>query len=166
MKKLLIPALLAFALAACESTPENETANVENTDAAPAPTTVKVNGPGGRRDIPLLPDWAIGQSVYFDYDSYTIRSDYRPLVDAHARYLAQQPSGRVTIQGNADQRGSREYNLALGQKRAEAVRRAMRLQGANDAQIEAISFGKEHPRCIQASETCYAQNRRGDFVYR
>lgn len=167
MKKLLIPALLALALAACETNPE--TAQVDpnagsgtgtaNTGKTTTTTTTTTN-------LLRLPEWAVGQSVYFDYDSYTIRSDFRPLVDAHARYLVQQPNGKVTIQGNADQRGSREYNLALGQKRAEAVRRAMRLQGANDAQIEAISFGKEHPRCTQATETCYAQNRRGDFVYR
>jgi peptidoglycan-associated lipoprotein len=167
MKKLLIPALLALALAACETDPQKDTAqDTGNTgtiqqQTGNTGTGTSVVGVGTR-----LPNWAVGQSVYFDYDSYTIRSDYRQLVNAHATYLANQPSGRVTIQGNADQRGSREYNLALGQKRAEAVRRAMRMEGANDAQIEAISFGKEHPRCTQATESCYAQNRRGDFVYR
>jgi peptidoglycan-associated lipoprotein len=164
MKKLLFPSLLVFALAACESTPEqaDETAK----DEASKTDVKTVTAPP--RDTRGLPDWANDpskNSVYFDYDSYIIRSDARSVIEAHARLLSQQPVRKVTIQGNADERGSREYNLALGQKRAEAVRRAMKLQGANDVQIEAVSLGKEHPRCTASTEECYAQNRRGDFVY-
>jgi peptidoglycan-associated lipoprotein len=166
MKKLLIPALLALALAACETTDPQTTQNDDSQSKRHVEKVVVNDRDLAPRPGISLPHWAVGQSVYFEYDSYTIRSDYRQLVNAHATYLTGQPTSRVTIQGNADQRGSREYNLALGQKRAEAVRRAMKMEGANDAQIEAISFGKEQPRCTQATESCYAQNRRGDFVYR
>ncbi|MDR2880311.1 MAG: peptidoglycan-associated lipoprotein Pal [Azoarcus sp.] len=165
MKKLLLPSLLILALGACGTTQE-ETAAV--TDADSQQTGVKPvdvtrgTGPG---DLPAWVNDPSRNSVFFDYDSFVIRSDARPIIDAHAQLLAQQPTRKVTIQGNADERGSREYNLALGQKRAEAVRSALRRQGANDMQIEAVSLGKEHPRCTASTETCYAENRRGDFVY-
>ncbi|MDR1853419.1 MAG: peptidoglycan-associated lipoprotein Pal [Azoarcus sp.] len=166
MKKLLLPSLLVLSLAACESDPAIDTAATDDANAsktAVAPVVVQPKDSAGN-----LPDWArdpYKNSVYFDYDSYTIRSDARPLIDSHAKLLAQQPARKVTIQGNADERGSREYNLALGQKRAEAVRRALRLLGARDGQIEAVSLGEEQPRCTESTESCYAQNRRGDFVY-
>jgi len=167
MKKLLIPSLLVFALAACESTDTKTEAAVDDATAPKSTNVTTVNVPD-RIDANALPPWmndSSRNSVYFDYDSYVIRSDARPLIEDHAKFLTQQPARRVTIQGNADERGSREYNLALGQKRAEAVRRALRLQGANDAQIEAVSLGKERPRCTASTEACYAENRRGDFVY-
>jgi peptidoglycan-associated lipoprotein len=165
MKKLLIPSLFVFTLAACSSTPDVQETAVDK-DATQNTGVQTVTAP--RTNANDLPPWVNDpsrNSVYFDYDSYVIRIDARPAIEAHARLLNQQPVRKVTIQGNADERGSREYNLALGQKRAEAVRRALRLQGANDAQIEAVSLGKEHPRCTEATEACYAQNRRGDFVY-
>ncbi|MDR2209153.1 MAG: peptidoglycan-associated lipoprotein Pal [Azoarcus sp.] len=164
MKKLLVPSLMVFALAACETDDQKNAAIVDDAVGAQKTNVVPVDPPGTRTSD-NLPDSLKGSSVFFDYDSYVIRTDARSTVEAHARFLAQQPSRKVTIQGNADERGSREYNLALGQKRAEAVRRALRLQGANDTQIEAVSMGKEHPRCTASTESCYAQNRRGDFVY-
>jgi len=166
MKKLLLPSLLTLALGACGTTTD-ETAAVDdaaNSKQAAATNVKPVDAT--RLDGTGLPaDLANRNSVYFDYDSYVIRSDGRPVIDGHARFLAQQPARKVTIQGNADERGSREYNLALGQKRAEAVRRALKLQGVSDAQMEAVSLGKEQPRCTASTETCWAENRRGDFVY-
>jgi peptidoglycan-associated lipoprotein len=165
VKKLLLPSLVAFALAACGTTePTTEEASVFD-DSASSTTTVPTITAPSRGAVELDPLDRAGNSVFFDYDSYVVRSEARPLIDAHAKRLAQDSSRKVTIQGNADERGSREYNLALGQKRAEAVRRALRLLGARDAQIEAVSLGKEHPVCTEATESCYAQNRRGDFVY-
>jgi len=164
MKKLLLPSLLVFTLAGC-GTPDSQD-NAAVNDATPQPAVKTVTAP--QVSASDLPAWATDpsqNSVYFDYDSYIIRAEARPLIENHARLLTQQPNRKVTIQGNADERGSREYNLALGQKRAEAVRRALRLQGANDAQIEAVSLGKERPRCTASTEACYAENRRGDFVY-
>lgn len=105
------------------------------------------------------------RSIYFDFDSYVVKDEYRSVIEAHAGYLAKRPNARIIIQGNADERGSREYNLALGQKRAEAVRRAFAVLGTKDAQMEAISFGEEKPRSVGTSEQDYAENRRADIVY-
>ncbi|MDR1463389.1 MAG: peptidoglycan-associated lipoprotein Pal [Azoarcus sp.] len=165
MKKLLLPSLVVLALAACGTDPATEEAVLD--DAANNKTNIPtVDTSRSRTSSNLGPrDQVGGNSVFFDYDSYVIRSEARPLIDAHAKRLAQESGSKVTIQGNADERGSREYNLALGQKRAEAVRRALRLLGARDAQIEAVSMGEEHPACTDSTESCYAQNRRGDFVY-
>ncbi|MDR1423299.1 MAG: peptidoglycan-associated lipoprotein Pal [Azoarcus sp.] len=166
MKKLLLPSLLVFVLAACESDPATDTAAVQEDNTAQ--NSVRTVDVGNRQNAGVLPPWAVDplkNSVYFDYDSYAIRGDARPLITAHAKLLADRPATKVTVQGSADERGSREYNLALGQKRAEAVRQALRLQGAKDVQIEAVSLGEEAPRCTSSTESCYAQNRRGDFVY-
>ncbi|MBI3069665.1 MAG: peptidoglycan-associated lipoprotein Pal [Betaproteobacteria bacterium] len=105
------------------------------------------------------------RSVYFDYDSSLVKDQYKPLVTAHAKYLAQNRAARMTIQGNTDERGSREYNLALGQRRSDAVKRMMTLLGAGESQIETISFGEEKPRCGGNEESCWSQNRRADVVY-
>ena len=107
----------------------------------------------------------VAKVIYFDYDSYTVKPDYQSVVDQHARFLQSRPNARLVLEGNTDQRGSREYNLALGQKRAEAVRRALTLVGANDSQIEAVSFGKEKPAVEGTSEEAYAKNRRVEFRY-
>jgi peptidoglycan-associated lipoprotein len=105
------------------------------------------------------------RSVYFDYDQYTVKEEYRALVEAHGKYLAANPDRKVTIQGNTDERGGSEYNLALGQKRAEAVRRAMALAGARDSQMEAVSFGKEKPKAAGSNEAAWTENRRADIAY-
>lgn len=105
------------------------------------------------------------RSVYFEFDKYIIAPEYQPLIEAHGRFLAANPKFKIAIQGNADERGSREYNLALGQKRAEAVRKALLLVGAKDGQIEAFSLGEEKPTCAERNETCWARNRRGDILY-
>jgi peptidoglycan-associated lipoprotein len=105
------------------------------------------------------------RSVYFDFDSFTIRDEFRPVVEAHAKYLVANKARKVVIQGNTDERGSREYNLALGQKRSEAVRRALVSLGVADAQIEAVSFGEEKPKASGADEASFAENRRADLVY-
>ena len=105
------------------------------------------------------------RSVYFDYDSYVVRDEFRPTVDAHAGYLNGARGRRVIIQGNTDERGSREYNLALGQKRAEAVRRSLTALGVPEAQTEAVSLGEEKPRATGQDEAAFAENRRADLVY-
>ena len=107
----------------------------------------------------------VAKVIYFDYDSYTVKPDYQSVIDQHARFLQSRPNARLVLEGNTDERGSREYNLALGQKRAEAVRRALTLVGANDSQIEAVSFGKEKPAVEGTSEEAYAKNRRVEFRY-
>lgn len=105
------------------------------------------------------------RNVYFDFDKYEIRTEYRAMIEAHAKYLIEHPQSRVALQGNADDRGSREYNLALGQKRAVAVKKLMNLLGVSDRQIETISFGEEKPRALGHDESSWAENRRTDVVY-
>jgi len=105
------------------------------------------------------------RSIYFDFDSYAVKDDYQPLLQQHSSYLKSHPERHVLIQGNTDERGTSEYNLALGQKRAEAVRRAMSLMGVADSQMEAVSLGKEKPMATGHDESSYAQNRRADLVY-
>ncbi|WP_151445663.1 peptidoglycan-associated lipoprotein Pal [Lacisediminimonas profundi] len=105
------------------------------------------------------------RSVYFDLDSFTVKDQFRPVVEAHARYLSSHRERKVVIQGNTDERGGREYNLALGQKRAEAVRRSLSLLGVQETQMEAVSFGKEKPKALGNDEAAWAENRRADIVY-
>lgn len=105
------------------------------------------------------------RSVYFDFDSYVVKDEYRSLVQAHAQYLRDNGNVRVLLQGNADERGSREYNLALGQRRADAVRNAMTLSGAKESQIESVSLGEEKPRATGHDESSWAENRRTDIRY-
>ena len=147
--------------------------------AAPKPPTTGAPAPGGVAVKPLPPTTtATGanplkdpnnilsrRSILYDYDSDAIKDEYRPMLQAHARYLNDNRSARMLIQGNTDERGSREYNIALGQRRADAVKRLMGLLGAQDAQIEAVSLGEERPRCEEKTDACYAQNRRSDLLY-
>jgi peptidoglycan-associated lipoprotein len=105
------------------------------------------------------------RSVYFDFDSALVKDEFKPLVQAHARYLVEHPSTRMTVQGNADERGSAEYNLALGQRRSDSVKQAMNVLGASDRQIDTVSFGKEKPKALGHDEDAWAQNRRTDIVY-
>jgi len=105
------------------------------------------------------------RSVYFDLDSYVVKDEFKPVVEAHAKYLIAHSDRKVIIQGNTDERGGSEYNLALGQKRAEAVRRALAVLGVSDAQLEAVSFGKEKPKATGSNEAAWAENRRSDIAY-
>lgn len=105
------------------------------------------------------------RNVYFDYDQFVVKDEYRALVDAHAKYLQANRGARAVIQGNTDERGTREYNIALGQKRADAVKRLMVLLGAGEQQIETVSFGKEKPRREGHDEASWAENRRADIVH-
>ena len=104
--------------------------------------------------------------VYFDFDSYVVKDEFRSTVEANAKVLSADRKKKVTIEGHTDERGGREYNLALGQKRAEAVAKSLALLGAADAQIEAVSFGKERPAVQGSDEAAWAKNRRAELVYR
>jgi peptidoglycan-associated lipoprotein len=105
------------------------------------------------------------RSVYFDYDSNAVKDEYRGLVQAHSRYLGNKRDSRIRIEGNADERGSREYNLALGQRRAEAVKRVMTVLGVSDGRIETTSYGEEKPKATGHDEAAWAENRRADIRY-
>jgi peptidoglycan-associated lipoprotein len=169
-KNLLIGTAAATLLAACASTkpqaPEptvnnmapqtSASAPVESTPSQPVATVDELNDPNS----PLAK-----RSVYFGFDSAVVTDEYKPTVAAHAAYLQAHSDHKVAIQGNTDARGSREYNLALGQRRAESVKKAMEVLGVPDSQLEAVSFGKEKPIATGTTEADYAQNRRDDIVY-
>ena len=173
MRRTLIAAPLILLLAACSSqppAPEQNPSGVESRDPkAVGGLTEPVNKDGiDPYALEALKDpksILAKRSVYFDYDQYVIKPEFQPLIDAHAKFLVKNSKIKMLIQGNADERGSREYNLALGQKRAEAVKRALGLLGAREEQVESVSLGEEKPRCADHSEECWAQNRRGDLLY-
>jgi peptidoglycan-associated lipoprotein len=159
-------------LAACSSqppAPEQLPSGVENRDPNAVTTGRVGNGDGiDPLSMAALKDPRSPLSkreVFFDYDSFVVRDEYRPLITAHAKFLAANPKVKMLIQGNADDRGSREYNLALGQKRAEALKKALLLLGGREEQVESVSLGEEKPRCEEQSESCWAQNRRDDILY-
>lgn len=104
--------------------------------------------------------------IYFDFDSYVVKPEFQSAIEAHARYLSANKSRKVAIEGHTDERGGREYNLALGQKRSEAVRRALELLGVADSQVEAVSFGKEKPAVPGNDESSWTKNRRAEINYR
>ncbi|MDP1981037.1 MAG: peptidoglycan-associated lipoprotein Pal [Sulfuritalea sp.] len=176
MRALISLSALTLLLAACSSqppAPEQNPAGVESR----TPGAVTVESTPVTKVQPQAFDPASmaalkdprsplsKRSVYFDYDSYVVKDEFQSLLTAHGKFLAANPKMKMLIQGNADERGSREYNLALGQKRAEAVRKALTLLGARDDQLEAVSLGEEKPACSESSEDCWGKNRRGDMLY-
>jgi len=108
----------------------------------------------------------VGRLIYFDYDSVAIKPEFQSLIEGHARFLRANASRHIAVEGHTDERGGREYNLALGQRRAEAVRRALSLLGVPDNQVEAVSLGKEKPAATGADEATWAKNRRAEINYR
>jgi peptidoglycan-associated lipoprotein len=112
------------------------------------------------------PPASVARVVYFDYDSYVIKPEFASALEGHAKFLKADAKRRVILEGHTDERGGREYNLALGQKRAEAVRRALSLLGVSEAQQEAVSFGKEKPAAQGGDDAAWAKNRRVELTYR
>ena len=103
--------------------------------------------------------------IYYGYDDYDIKPQYRGIVEAHAKFLRENPRARMTIEGNADERGSREYNVGLGQRRSDNVKKALLLLGVKESQIESVSLGEEKPACTEQGENCWWKNRRGEIRY-
>lgn len=189
MKKIIWPALMAMVLSACgttsgtKATVEDRTGSKADAAMASKPAAAAqgsagaetsaldgkgtagsaLDGSGDPRKDPASP--LSKRSIFFDYDQYVVKDEYRPVLEAHAGYLKSKNDAKVILQGNADDRGSREYNLALGQKRAEAVRKALSVLGVGESQMEAVSFGEEKPRMEGDSEEAFAANRRTDIVY-
>jgi peptidoglycan-associated lipoprotein len=180
MKRLITAFAVVGLLAGCASTPKDEQAGAKVEDRQPSTADTKTAPPKTTTDATTRPSTtqSVGvdplkdpanilsrRSIFFDYDSFTVKEEFKPVVSAHARYLSTSKQARATIQGNTDERGSREYNLALGQKRADAVKQMMTLLGAPAGQIETVSFGEEKPRGQGATEQAYAENRRADIVH-
>lgn len=165
IKLAAIAALLA--LGACSSGVKlDDTSKNATGGAAAGADTLNVTPVDVSRDELTDPNSPLAKrSVYFDFDSYTVKPEYQGLLTQHARYLQSHNQRKVLIQGNTDERGTSEYNLALGQKRAEAVRRALSSLGVPDSQMESVSLGKEKPQASGHDEESWAQNRRSDIVY-
>ena len=178
MKKgLLASVLLAAMLAACSSSAVKDKPAAPVVDSGSSSSqTAGANGDGASTGSasqdsmsgnPLKdPNNILSKrSVYFDFDKDEVKAEYRPLVEAHAKYLQANPNAKLAIQGNADNRGSREYNLALGQRRSVAVKKAMNLAGAQDKQIETVSYGEEKAAQTCKDDACWSKDRRADVVY-
>ena len=168
LKQLIIPALLAVLITGCSSTPDADQngAPVESRDNGIA--TVDANKLDGRnlpRELTDPKSILSKRSVYFDYDKYDVKPEYKDLVAAHAKFLTNNRKFKMLVQGNTDDRGSREYNLALGQKRADAIKKMLTLLGASEDQVEAVSLGEEKPKNEGSNEAAWAENRRGDMLY-
>ncbi len=170
---------LAAALAACGSSVKLDDVPVEDRagTAAGAGAGGGAGGQGGAVDQRGVSGVSVGGNdaaqpnaltrvVYFDYDSFEVKGEFAATLEANARYLNADRSRRVGLEGHTDERGGREYNLALGQKRAEAVRRALALLGVSEAQMEAVSFGEEKPAQVGFDEAAFAKNRRVELTYR
>jgi peptidoglycan-associated lipoprotein len=190
MNKLFLPALLALILSACSSTGDTPATVEDRTGSMTSSGQAAGDGkPAGGTETTGLGDAGVKgsaldgsgsyagdprkdpasplskRSIYFDFDSFVVKDEFRPALEAHAAYLLSKRDAKVVLQGNTDERGSREYNLALGQKRAEAVRKVLVVLGVSDGQLEAVSFGEEKPRNEADTEEAFAENRRVDVVY-
>ena len=172
MKKALFSALAIALIYGCASTPPADTPSTSpgtpgQTPPAPPPSaSARPLQPTPQGDPLKDPNSGLGKrSVFYDLDRYDVKDEYRTLLQAHGKYLAEHRSSKMLVQGNCDERGSREYNIALGQKRAEGVKRMLVLMGATDSQVEPVSLGEEKPRCSEHAEGCWSQNRRSDMLY-
>ena len=172
MKKLLIAMCTAAVLAGCGSTPTTEAPTRDATPSAtPGGQSQQPSGTQSDR-IPQVkpPETATFDpfkdfSIYFDLNEFTVSDKFIPVVRRHADYLKKNPNQKTSVQGNTDERGSREYNISLGQKRAEAVKKLLVQEGVKEAQIEAVSLGEEKPKNAGHDETAWAENRRSDITY-
>ena len=168
MKKLLLLVSVAAALAGCASGVKLDDVQVDDRSGGVAGQS-GVNGLNSRNlgAMQGIKQGPVGVEhiIYFDYDSFAVKAEYQSALEAHARYLRADRNRRVNIEGHTDERGGREYNLALGQKRSEAVRRALSVLGVPEAQMEAVSFGKEKPVAQGSDEAAFAQNRRAALNY-
>jgi peptidoglycan-associated lipoprotein len=174
---LLLALLSAAALAACSSTPlEDNKAPVESRSGSAVTGGSGGAGASGTAQSRVAPvdlaanDGAsmgnLARIIYFDFDSYVVKDDFRATVEANAKVLTGNRTRKASIEGHTDERGGREYNLALGQKRAEAVARSLTLLGATATQLEAVSFGEERPAATGSDEAAWAKNRRAEITYR
>ncbi len=183
-KKLLSGLVLALVLSACKSTPMTDKPAAV-VDKSPATQTTPKSTTGNGADTSGIKEVAIDsnavasgnnplkdpsnilskRNIYFDFDSDAVKAEFRPMIEAHAKYLLANGNAKMILQGNTDDRGTREYNLSLGQRRSVAVKKSLNLLGVQDKQIETVSFGKEKANTNCADEACFKTNRRVDIVY-
>ena len=161
-KSLFLASLLSLFLIGCSSTPIVDVSKPAGPSAS--------NDSSDEKDLDLAslrdPNNILSKrSIYFDYDKDTVKAQYKDLLEAHAKYVASHPKAKMTLTGNTDDRGSREYNVSLGQKRSVSVKKSMNVLGAQDAQIETVSFGEERADTNCKDDACYGKDRRVDISY-
>ena len=176
MNRLIWAAAIAVLLSACGSAVKLDDVPVEDKAGTSVLKSDGKDGAGvGQRAVTGVAldnaqssaaMMATNRTVYFDYDSFAIRPEFQSVIEAHSKFIKADKNRKAAIEGHTDERGGREYNLALGQKRAEAVRRAMGLLGVSENQIEAVSFGKEKPAVLGSTEAAMEKNRRAEIAYR
>ncbi|CAM8441046.1 OmpA Outer membrane protein and related peptidoglycan-associated (lipo)proteins [Candidatus Methylopumilus universalis] len=161
-KSLLLASLLSLFLIGCSSTP------IVDVSKPAGPSASKDENDEKDLDLASLRDpnnILSKRSIYFDYDKDTVKAEYKDLLAAHAKYVASHPKAKMTLTGNTDDRGSREYNVSLGQKRSVSVKKSMNVLGAQDTQIETVSFGEERADTNCKDDACYGKDRRVDISY-
>jgi peptidoglycan-associated lipoprotein len=161
-KSLFLASLLSLFLIGCSSTPIIDVSKPAGPSAS--------NDSNDEKDLDLAslrdPNNILSKrSIYFDYDKDTVKAEYKDLLAAHAKYVASHPKAKMTLTGNTDDRGSREYNVSLGQKRSVSVKKSMNVLGAQDTQIETVSFGEERADTNCKDDACYGKDRRVDISY-
>jgi len=162
--RVLMAAMLCTAAVACSKKVKEAPPPPATPTTAPvteAPPTAGVYGPGDLDTDACLRT----RVVYFDYDQDALRPEFQAAMACHAKYLRDRPSSRMTLEGNADERGSREYNLGLGERRGNAVSSALQANGGSGSQVTVVSYGEERPTCTESNEDCWAKNRRVEIVY-
>ena len=174
LSSYVVAAMVPLVLAACASKEpvkevpvETRTASSTITTTTPTTTTAAVT-PAPMSAINALKDPANILSkriIYFEYDKDTVKAEFQAVVQAHAKYLADNRGRKIRLEGHADERGAREYNMALGQRRADAVRKATNLLGVGNERMESVSFGEDKPRAMGSDEAAWSQNRRVEIVY-
>lgn len=166
--ELAVATVVIVFLSACASEPASKP------EAAPAPRAALPVAPPAPPQAASTRQQSLSgnsmatidkRSIYYDFDSFALKAEYNTVVEANASYLKQHPDAHVKVEGNCDERGSREYNLALGQRRADSVMKMLELAGVSGGQVEAVSFGKEKPKALGHDEQAWTENRRSDFDY-
>jgi peptidoglycan-associated lipoprotein len=161
---LLLSMMSVAVLAGCKTKSTKPEAPTDTTTAPTTPTTPVTSGAYGPGDLDT--DACLRQRVvYFDLDQDALKPEFQAIMGCHAKYLRDRPSSRITLEGHADERGSREYNLGLGERRGNAVNSALQANGGSASQLTVVSYGEERPVCTDSSESCWSQNRRVEIVY-
>jgi peptidoglycan-associated lipoprotein len=170
--RILLALVFAAAISACKTTePVTDTTATDSTEAAPVVEEATTMAAPDPRDYTDSRNFDNSESllnkrvIYFDFDKSEVRAEYRPIVAAHAAYVAAHGSARVTLEGHADERGTREYNLGLGERRGNSISGLLSAAGARGGQLDTVSYGEERPVCRVSDDSCWSQNRRVEIVY-
>ena len=166
--KFVLILVSAAALAACEGTVGTQEGEAGGSMTSSSSSSSAVTPSSGFQGHPLDDPTSMlsRRTIYFDFDKSEIKPDARQILEAHAKYLSENRSASITLEGHADERGTREYNVALGERRANSARQFLTLSGASGQQIRTVSYGEERPVCTEHNESCWSQNRRVEIIYR